>query len=1056
MKSNIYSILFLTLGLTLAGCQDLIENPEPETVAAPKGEMAFCIGTEDIDGEPLTKGMVSGEENTSVASLQLVCFDKSGYFLGLRTAYPVEDALDPKRGIFTGYVPESTARIHFVANVNLDLSSFAIGTAEKVIMTSELLSTKYSDINQSDPSVPKICFWGYHKETTPEAMKTWLTYGLNNALDSGHTVALLRDRARIQLTVGNTLHNGSAWQDNSAGTGKRVTSIKWGINNGRERGYLAPFFSPYNAGASTPWEGYDSNPITMNEYKDCDRYTLLETELDEFAPSGKNYQYVFDDSNRKTSVENGRITIVLEVNYENNGGGGAGKKYLLAQLRIGSGADEGEMVQITRNATYVVNITDLSHDGYTTFADAANKNADDFTNAPADVDITVPYITDGTHFLNLLSPKPVVVTRVANTIYTVEFEYKRASSSEEPPVASDFKIYWEDNINSGWTSSADGLVGSDLAVVATATDVYKGTFTVKIGTIGTSYAFTDYLVIRHKKSGLSRNIHFYAVEKFIYRMTPVLEQVKNPDTSPYMGPSADDTGRPVFRLRFKLSQSVQEDLFPLTVKLTSSTLEPYGDKTTSATARLSGGFAVLNASTATASSGVPLPTLYPDGVTPIPAGSGVNDWNYKYTTWNYWYGYTLNEYPKTGENRDGEVIIYLKDIRDAYAQASSQDIGLYLDVENFEPVGLTSVVEYPSYTYAEGTSAKDKSGNDGEYTVGSPANRYRVTITGCVPNATYTLSEEVAADWLTENSTSITADASGNLVYVFSVTANTVGERSAIVIFTNSANTSLKTKLTITQEAGMAPDFRLKVDNTSVMGNTKEVNLTVYSSVNWTLGTSSTGASPGTLSVSGETPGTSISGTSTGDGGKRVKLIMPVNYETTDITYTVTLAKTADPLVTVSDDIVQRAATLHPGQTVTFTAGSQFTSGATDTRSGIIGTFPSKPATAGGTLLPPDPTVRWDYTSDFTLTLNKEDSVKDITGVAFVFHDALGTTYCPHNIDVTAASGPSYAGYYGSDYANWSWTADAPVTTTTFSFVKGSYNIGLVSFTVTYTGATWE
>ena len=708
------------------------------------------------------------------------------------------------------------------------------------------------------------------------------------------------------------------------------------------------------------------------------------------------------------------------------------------------------MTQVIRNSTYVVNVTDLSHDGYVSFAEAVNPNADDFTNAPADVDVTVPYIMDGMHVLNLISPKPVVVTRTAGQNYTVEFEYTKASEEAEP-TAGDFQIEWEENINDGWTSNedanSDGIkdgIGTDLSKDATSGNVSTWKFTVNIGTIGTSYAYSDHLVIRHKKSGLSRYIHFYAVEQFIYKLAPTLEQVMLDATTPYLGPSGDDTGRPVFKLTFRLSPSVQEDLFPLTVRIASSTLEPFGDKTTSATARLSGGFAIENASTARSMDG-----------TALSSSNSVNDWNYKSDTWGYWYDYTLQEYPKTGSERDGEVVIYLKDIRDAYAQSSEQAVGLYLDVANFQPYGLTIPVSYPSYAYQEGLVA-------GSYTVGSVANKYRLTITGAAPGATYTFTEETDASWLTENPTSITADGSGNLVFKFSVSANTAGERSANVIFTNSANTSLKTKMTIIQESGMEPDFRVKAESTSVMGSTREVKLTVYSDVPWTL-ESSAGGLFSSVSTVVQDATNQVHGSSS-SVGIPVMLTMPVNYTTSDILYTVTLSKTANPSDTKTVVITQRKVKeFQEGQTATFTAGTHFESGKTDSSSGIIGTFPSKPSTAGGGL---DFTVRWDFADDTTLNLTKEDSVLEMTGFSFEFHSTmLSGTWCPdylHVVDNSTSNSWNLAP--SSTTATWNWNpATNPSTgdTLTFTdlsitFVKGSNNIGLVSFTVTYTGVIWE
>ena len=995
MKNNIQSFLCLVFSLVImAGCKEYISLQEPEASIVPEGEIAFCIGTKDIDGEPLTKGMVPGEESTTVASLQLVCFDHTGFYLGLRTAYPTPSSASA--GTFSGYVPESTARIHFVANVNLDLSDFAIGTAEKVMMRSRALSTQYDDIDKSDASAPKLCYWGYHKEDTDGAMKAWLQASTPNS------VALLRDRARIKLTVGSTLYSGS-WLANSAGSGKKVTSIKWAVNNGRERGYLA----------TTPWVGYETGPVDMNEYEDCPRYSLSsEADLDEFVPSGNNYQYVFDDSNQKTTSENGRVIVVLEVNYEDNGGGGAGKKYLLAQLREGSGTDEGEMVQVVRNNTYVVNITNLAHDGYSTLDQAINPKADDFTNAPADVDITVPFITDGKHILNLIYPKPVVVSRTPGQVYNVEFEYTK-NSSESAAVADDFKIYWEDNINIDWN------IGS-LTISSTSNpDVFRGTFTVTIGTIGTSYAYSDFLVIRHKKSGLARYIHFYAVEEFLYRVEPTLEQVMTGPSTPYMGPSGDDPARPVFKLTFRLSQSVQEDLFPLTVRIASSTLEPYGDKSTSATARLSGGFAVLNASTSTSSDG-----------TALVSSSAAEDWNFQSDDWNFWFGYTLNEYPKTGDSRDGEVVIYLKDIRDAYAQASNQNVGLYLDVENFEPKGLyldTDDIDFPSYPYSEGSVA-------GVYRVGNMANKYRAAVTGCVPGATYTLSEETDADWLSEKTTSVTADASGKVDFIFTVNTNTSGERSANIVFTNDSDSSLKTKVTVIQDSGMASGIRLKAENTSVSGNTDEVKLTVYCDAAWTL--TSTGG--GSFSVSG--------GGSTGDIGTPVKFIMPINYTTSDVTYTITATKTGST-DEASVVITQRGYSSVSTGSVSFTPSNyHYGTDVSYSVRNIMTTFSRISQITGISI--PISTYRMDIPDGETLEVSSALYSRKVTAVNFDYY-VFGSAISPAATDASEGS----ITRSGSDADHW--TGDTTAVTFTFHSQDGGV-IAIESFSVSYRDYIWN
>ena len=209
----------------------------------------------------------------------------------------------------------------------------------------------------------------------------------------------------------------------------------------------------------------------------------------------------------------------------------------------------------------------------------------------------------------------------------------------------------------------------------------------------------------------------------------------------------------------------------------------------------------------------------------------MNHWNYKYEKWGYWYEYFIPEYPKTGGARDGEVVIYLKDIRDAYAQASSQDVGLYLDVENFHPYGLyvpADDITYPIYAYNNGNYA-------GEYHLGNMAQKYRASITGVPVSGNFTLSKVdtgSGTDWLSIP-TSISSDAHDKLNLIFQVADNTASgsiARSADILMENGSNF---TKLKVIQDG--VTSIRLRAAGTSVMGNQTGVQLTVYSDDNWTL-----------------------------------------------------------------------------------------------------------------------------------------------------------------------------------------------------------------------------
>ena len=253
----------------------------------------------------------------------------------------------------------------------------------------------------------------------------------------------------------------------------------------------------------------------------------------------------------------------------------------------------------------------------------------------------------------------------------------------------------------------------------------------------------------------------------------------------------------------------------------------------------------------------------------------MNHWNYEYDQWGYWYEYTLPEYPKTNGVRDGEVVVYLKDIRDAYAQASRQDLGLYLDVENFHPYGLyvpADDVIFPIYVF-----------NGGNY-----------------------------------------ADSHDKLNLIFQVADNTATgsiARSAEILMENGSST---TRLTVIQDG--VTSIRLKASGTSVMGNQTGVQLTVYSDDNWTLST--TGGQL-TFADNYDPKTTPLSAGNTGSFGRPVTLILPINYTETDNLYTVT-ATNNTTYDSVSIDITHRKATL-TNENVMFSADTDFYSTSTET-----------------------------------------------------------------------------------------------------------------------------
>ena len=672
MKHTLYAILTLSAVLALSvGCQEEHlplggEESAPESsipaFEVPEGEMPFFLKMDGVGTTPDTKGMLTGPEVTpfSETAMQLLCFDKSGYYIGIRQAH-----IETGENQFWGYVPDGTARIHFVVNAGLpNPLPFPVGTSERIIMQSDELTSAYDS--------PSVKLWGYHVESTASAMKTWLQAGLKaseggSASPTPNVIHLLRDRARVRLSFQSAaIFNSVRFGFGSEVYTEDVGTIEWTVTNGRDQGYIAP----YEITESNPWANYCNaagtvSTVSMNEYTKSGRFQATEASfetIDKEHPEN-SFLYLFDDNNTKSHDEAGRVRLILKLTSAVNS---SHVKYILILLRDG----DGNQIQITRNNTYILNIKSLNHEGYSSLAMASLPASDDFANAPADVDPSIPVVSDGTYTLSIVEPTSTnVLVKSTPTTIPIKFTFMGKDGSGNPiqgessSNASAFSIYWEEANITGWDINNTPATTDDVPSYNSGTGQWE--FTLDIKSIGHNYAYDDYLVIRHKKSGLYRTIHVYGVDYFKYREEPVLTQVMD-GADPYLGPTGDDPTRPIYKLSFKLSQSLQADLFPISIHIGANTLEPYNDGDGGYATR-STKFGIITGSTAA-----------------VPSSSTKTDWNYNAATWGFFYEYTLHSYPT-----DGLVEFYLKDIRNRYALGDAINLGLFLRIKDFEDKVVT-------------------------------------------------------------------------------------------------------------------------------------------------------------------------------------------------------------------------------------------------------------------------------------------------------------------------------------------------------------------------------
>lgn len=637
-----------------------------------------------------TKSKVSGTE-TGVHSMQMVCFDANGLYLGIRNATLVSTNNESTTYQFTGKikgtVPPGTARIHFIANRGLTIPlSYTVGTPEETVMKSEELSTIWNDENHQE-----ICYWGYHKEASETAMQRWLNPTNNNS-----KVYLIRDRARVVLT----------FNPNQQPVGITVTKIEWLIHNGRERGYLAPAKDFWNNDPATEttssYYGYSTatghtnelvSKAGMNEYTTCGRYVLYEEkegkvtidDTDKFDVAYQSTgqytpqsQFLFDDDN--TAEDD--VKVILKVAYTVNNS----PMVVFHTLRLND--DDKVRYDITRGNTYYINCTNLSP--YVAFYGTLKEAVDgeEFVNADVEVDRSIPDINDDTYTLQIKLPSETtsIVLNTEGVHNDMHFVFRKASDlSEVTTNPADFEVTWEkDQTFCVYPYDPDPVPEENLNKNPKVSyDERTKQFVISTQVIDlTNQLQSGWIVVKHTGTGLTRYIHVYVIDQFRYKLEPTLKAV-NGATNEYV-------------LSFQLPQpeySNPDDpnptelvypatLYPIDVKFTTNTLNAYGIEQGITNY---GYFGVSVESTNPLLTDTNFESQHDSPISST-STSNMTHWYFQQegNLWDFWYTYQLKTYPTyANTDNNGKVYIYFKDVTDHIKYATVNEVGLFLYVEYF-------------------------------------------------------------------------------------------------------------------------------------------------------------------------------------------------------------------------------------------------------------------------------------------------------------------------------------------------------------------------------------
>lgn len=671
-------LLFVAVAaIGFAACADDSDIVSPG--GAQPGDMPVNITFSFADKAKPTRSMVSGTE-TKVTTMQLVCFDANGQYLGIRKADQVINDNPAATGfydsgIIKGTVPQGTARVHFIANRNLDMPlSHNVGTAEETVMKSLELSTAYDDTNHQ-----LVCYWGYHKENSEAAMQRWLA---PKDTDPESKVYMIRDRAKVILKY-----------DKSSAPFP-VNKIEWLIHNGRKRGYLAPKSSEWeNYYGNSTATGHESELVSTATLNECifdGRYTLYDEENGinednnfDVAYDGTNNtltpQFLFEDDN--TAQAGTYPKIILKVTYTLPETSETKTVYHVLKLKD----TDDNQYDIVRNNTYYITCKLLSPDVafYETLKDAINGEA--FMDGEIEIDRSITEVNDDKYTLQILLPTETT-SIVLNTEgeHTMDFAFRNLDLSEvegtTTPVdnITAFNVYWENS----QTFCTDPTVTYNSS-----TKQYTIHTTVKEGQL-TNHLQSEWIVVEYSYTGsdnkthkLTRYIHVFVIDQFRYKLYPKLTRVVN---STYGDCLLTFTIPPMEHTQFLEDGTPDpnelvypQELYPIDVKFTTNTLNAYG--TTQGTTNY-GLFGVAVESTAGLVTQENFEEDYDDPVSSTNYNADRTHWYFQQggNFWDFWYTYQLKTYPT-----NGVVNIYFKDVRQNIQYATVADVGLFLYVEYF-------------------------------------------------------------------------------------------------------------------------------------------------------------------------------------------------------------------------------------------------------------------------------------------------------------------------------------------------------------------------------------
>ena len=550
-KIKTYIGIMAALLTMLTACSDsMVDNGVPSKNETGTYQAHFTISVPNYSKVESRVANFATEGIADAADMQLLCFDKDGYFLGLARYLTIksvptndikaDDGSDQKN--ISATIPTGTARIHIIANataentvttgdqpIYFNKSAEWIGRHENNLMTS-------FDNRNNNRQDDKMVYWGYVKKNTPEEMTEFLTKVVAN-----NVIHLLRNRAKIEVT----------WEDTN------IENIKYALGNVMQHGTVAPFnrekltFPDTNMlNNAAAWKAectYITPSLDPTRWPSEGKTFSIGD--DEMWPNNNNLpmQYTFEQEN---SLEK-PLKVIMEVTYK-----GGETKWFQVLLQ-----NKGVQIPVKRNHLYRINIKKLGKNlGYSSAELAYNGTP--ANNPWITVDDIIQEISDGNYTMNIVEGTYQILTAESekesekeseNKIQEAKFTYKGDAEMK----AEYFDVSWTQN--EGFTNPVAGKL--PVPTVEYNATTGEGVIKYQVGSIGEDFKKATIKLV-DKRHGLTRNIHLYSIRNVDFNF-----QFANS-----MGKAATATAN----LTLTIPANYPKELLPIEIEIASNDVNPIG------------------------------------------------------------------------------------------------------------------------------------------------------------------------------------------------------------------------------------------------------------------------------------------------------------------------------------------------------------------------------------------------------------------------------------------------------------------------------------------------